>query len=234
MRQSVFRFIVQAFNGSDLIASSSQELISSPGRYYVSITIPSSVTSLKIKHNGSSKDIGINCQFTAMGTFTISLNVTKANSSTVGGLEFKDVQIESGSQMTSYAPYSNICPISGWSAVDVTVADDITDPTIENVYTIDLDGTRYGGTLDVVSGVLTVDRGYIASYNGETLPSTWISDRDVYVEGTSPTTGAQVVYELATPTTIQLTPTAIKSLTDTNNLSADTGDVVEASYWEEL
>ena len=100
--------------------------------------------------------------------------------------------------------------------------------------TIQLGSTYYGGTLDVVSGVLTVDRGYIASYNGETLPSTWISDRDVYAEGTTPTIGAEVVYELATPTTIQLTPTAVKSLLGTNNLWADTGDVTEASYWEEL
>jgi hypothetical protein len=118
--------------------------------------------------------------------------------------------------------------------VDVTVADDLESPTISNVYTLDLDGTRYGGSLDVVSGVLTVTHGYIASYNGETLPSTWISDRDVYAEGTTPTIGAEVCYELATPTTIQLTPTAVSSLLGQNNLWADTGDVLEASYWEEL
>jgi len=123
---------------------------------------------------------------------------------------FKDIQIELGSTATAYEPYNG------------------------QTYTIDLDGTRYGGTLDVVNGVLTVDKGYIASYNGETLPSTWISDRDVYVEGTSPTTGAQVVYELATPLTIQLTPTMVKSLLDTNNIWADTGDVLEGSYFKEL
>ena len=78
-----------------------------------------------------------------------------------------------------------------------------------NTYTIDLDGTRYGGTLDVVSGVLTLTHGYIASYNGETLPST----------------GAEVCYELATPQTYQLTPTQVKSLLGVNNVWADTGDV---------
>lgn len=108
------------------------------------------------------------------------------------------------------------------------------EPYNGHTYTIELDGTRYGGKLDVVSGVLTVDKGYIASYNGETLPSTWISDRDVYVEGTSPTTGAQVVYELATPITIQLNPTMVKSLLGTNNIWADTGDVLEGSYFKEL
>ena len=100
--------------------------------------------------------------------------------------------------------------------------------------TIQLGSTYYGGKLDVVSGVLTVDRGYIASYNGETLPSTWISDRDVYAEGTTPTVGAEVVYELATPLTIQLTPTAVKSLLGVNNLWADCGDVVDGQYFKSL
>ena len=79
-------------------------------------------------------------------------------------------------------------------------------------------GTVYGGTIDVATGLLTVTDGYIASYAGETLPSTWISDRDVYTSGTTPTTGAQVVYALATPQTYQLTPQEVKTLLGTNNV----------------
>ena len=101
-------------------------------------------------------------------------------------------------------------------------------PNIQTV-TIDLDGTRYGGTLDVGTGVLTVDRAFIASYNGETLPSTWISDRDVYAAGTTPTTGAQVCYELAEPLTVQLTANEISTVLGQNNIWADTGDV-EVEY----
>lgn len=86
-------------------------------------------------------------------------------------------------------------------------------------------GTVYGGTLDVTNGVLTVDRAQIASYAGETLPGEWISDRDVYAAGTSPTTGAQVVYKLSTPITYQLTPTEVKTLLGPNSIWADTGDV---------
>ena len=82
-------------------------------------------------------------------------------------------------------------------------------------------GTVYGGTLNVTTGVLTVDRGFIASYNSETLPSTWISDRDVYTSGTTPTTGAQVVYKLATPTTVQLTPTEVSTLLGSNTIQSD-------------
>lgn len=85
-------------------------------------------------------------------------------------------------------------------------------------------GTVYGGTLDVTAGTLTVTHGQIASYAGETLPGAWISDRDAYAVGTTPTTGAQVVYELATPTTVTLTPTEITLLLGTNNVWSDTGD----------
>ena len=72
--------------------------------------------------------------------------------------------------------------------------------------------------------MLTVTDGYIASYNGETLPSTWISDRDTYAEGTSPTTGAEVVYKLANPQTYQLDGNQIKSLLGNNNAWCSTGD----------
>ena len=56
-----------------------------------------------------------------------------------------------------FSPYSNICPISGWTGAKVYVSP-TTDPADATVYTIDLDGTRYGGTLDVTTGKLTVDR----------------------------------------------------------------------------
>ena len=51
----------------------------------------------------------------------------------------------------------NIRPISGWTECKVYVSP-TTDPADATVYTIDLDGTRYGGTLDVTSGKLMVDR----------------------------------------------------------------------------
>ena len=67
-------------------------------------------------------------------------------------------------------------------------------------------GTVYGGTLDVTTGVLTVAHGNIASYGDEILPGAWISRMDVYSTDATPTAGVQVVYELATPQTCQLTP----------------------------
>jgi len=128
-----------------------------------------------------------------------------------------------------YEPYSNVCPISGWTEAKVWVQP-THDATANPTVTIDLDGTRYGGTLNVTTGVLTVTDANIASYNGETLPGEWISDRDVYAAGTTPTTGAQVVYELATPQTYQLTPTEVKTLLGQNNIWCDTGNLNTLTY----
>ena len=113
----------------------------------------------------------------------------------------KDFQFELGSTATDYEPYSG------------------------TTVTIDLDGTRYGGTLDVLTGVLTVTHANIASYNGESINEPWVSSMDKYVAGATPTTGAQVVYPLTTPITYQLTPEEVTTLLGTNNVWADTGDV---------
>ena len=86
-------------------------------------------------------------------------------------------------------------------------------------------GTVYGGTVNPVTGKLIVTDAEIESYNGETLPSTWISDRDVYAEGTTPTIGAQVVYKLAEPLEYDLTPIEIRTLIGYNAIFADTGNV---------
>lgn len=112
-------------------------------------------------------------------------------------------QLELGSSATAYEPY------------------------LGDIYTVTFGsaGTVYGGTLDVTTGTLTVTKANIASYNGETLPGAWISDRDVYAAGATPTIGAQVVYELAAPIVYDLTPVEIQTLAGQNTIWADTGDV---------
>ena len=123
---------------------------------------------------------------------------------TTNGTTWTNLQLELGSTATAYEPYQSNTVTVDWTSEA---------------------GTVYGGTIDVATGLLTVTNGYIASYNGEALPSTWISDRDVYSSGTTPTTGAQVVYALATPQTYQLTPRDVYTLLGTNNVWADTGDI---------
>ena len=114
------------------------------------------------------------------------------------------IQAELGSTATAYEPYQG-------------TTYDITFPTEA--------GTVYGGTVDVVTGVLTVDRANIPSYNGETITEPWLSSMDEYTPGATPTTGAQVVYKLSTPLTYQLTPQTVAALVGQNYVWADTGDV---------
>ena len=155
-------------------------------------------------------------------------------------------------------------------------------------YTTSLNGTRYGGTLDVTTGVLTVthkrvvitdvnqlgtgntstygyyvgiknsnDAKYIneeATAISSMLKSVSESDKDnatnrtlfrVYVASNNyvviqaPSTSTistnaellsainnvEIVYELATPQTVQLTAQQVSALVGTNNIWADTGDV---------
>lgn len=129
-----------------------------------------------------------------------------SNQSTGDDATWANVQVEVGSTATTYEPYNG-------TTYNIEFEDSGSPLTV------------YGGTLDVKNGVLTVTDGYIASYDGETLPSTWISDRDVYSAGTTPTTGAEVVYKLATPTEVSLTPTEITTLYGDNVIWADSGDM---------
>lgn len=99
--------------------------------------------------------------------------------------------------------------------------------------------TVYGGTLEVYkdgTGKIISTMANIAEYDGETLPGGWISDRDVYAEGTTPTTGAQVVYELAEADYDEYTLSSaevnalLTSLKGVNNVFADTGDILSVEY----
>lgn len=70
------------------------------------------------------------------------------------------LEIVSGSTApTSWTPYSNICPISGLTGLSVYVSP-TQNPNDATVYNVDWStqaGTVYGGTVDVVTGLLTVD-----------------------------------------------------------------------------
>lgn len=65
-----------------------------------------------------------------------------------------DFMVEVGSTATSYAPYSNICPISGRTEVSVTrtAGEDVETKTKE------LGQTVYSGSLDLTSGIATIEQ----------------------------------------------------------------------------
>lgn len=203
-----FRISVGCGNGgnsSDIATSEMQN----NGR----IKITFSATESKLTQNGDIFAFRVP-RFDARKTFTFTIS---------------NIQLEVGSTATSYAPYSNICPISGHSSVNVIVSPTLNplDGTITN---IPLGGTCYGGQLDVLPGVLMDTNANIASYNGETINEPWISSMDAYSPGATPTIGAQVVYPLSTPQTIQLTGQQIATFLGTNNVWCDSGKIIHLEY----
>ena len=171
---------------------------------------------------------------TGDGTFTVPdevdhfwVGVGVSNDVRDKTVTISKIMLELGSTATPYEPYSNICPISGFTGLNVHVADGENPHVVDNVYPVSWQseaGTVYGGTLDVTTGVLTV-RPYYGSYNGEPLVGPWISSMDAYAPGATPTTGAQVVDLGGTPIEIPLTATQISLLAGQNALWADSGDV---------
>ena len=83
--------------------------------------------------------------------------------------------------------------------------------------------TIYGGIIDTITGQGQETWGHIDSYAGETLPGKWISDRDEYAAGATPTIGAQVAYKLATPVPFTATGgQTVLALAGTNVIITDT------------
>lgn len=198
--------------------------------------------------------------------YSRTINVTEQMVSTgyfvfYNSIYIRNLQIELGSTATTYEPYAGTTYPISWQ----TEA-----------------GTVYGGKLDVVSGELVVNRGYVdlgslnwtaransrfdttlsdanngininaicSAYNRQVI-SGWgsltnggFSIRNLtlriaderYTDATTFKTamnGVQLVYELATPITYHLSPTAIKSLLGYNNIWADCGDV-EVKYYKNI
>lgn len=184
---------------------------------------------------------------------------------------------------------SNVRPISGYDTVNIHVSPTTTAGD-GNTYPISLGQTVYGGTLDVVSGKLTITRvgitlnsldlirqsgGYyqatptlpLKQYgtvqgqkeaisscftrvsgaiiydepdtdNAFTVGSLYLNQNQINIRANAYANATElknalgnevIVYELATPIEIQLTPTEIKTLLGNNNIWSDSG-TVEVEY----
>lgn len=203
--------------------------------------------------------------YTILGDRYVRILFRKSNNSTITLAELTGEQLELGSTATDYEPYQG------------------------ETYTTTLGQTVYGGSLDMVSGVLTVDRAMIdlgtLNYTYEAFVPRFYStgiktsvkppqDNDheanaissaykvtaferLYttdkLDGTfavgntgtlnfinrtyttaadfkSAMSGVQLVYELATPQTIQLTPQQVALLVGTNNIWSDANGDTDVTY----
>ena len=145
---------------------------------------------------------------------TLFMFAARNNADAIGHqATLSNIQLELGSTPTDYEPYQG------------------------DTYDIALPETVYGGTVDCVTGAGSKTWGYIASYNGEALPREWISDRDVYAPGTTPTTGAQVAYKLATSEPFKVSQVSIPSLRGENYFftNGENMDIIykKGSFWSD-
>ena len=149
-----------------------------------------------------------------------------ANNLPIQSLLARIVAVQTGSGVPSP---DNVRPINGFNTCTISV---LNSQNVGETTSIPLGDTYYGGVLNVITGELTVTHANIASYDGEVINEPWLSSMDVYSAGATPTTGAQVVYPLTEPITVQLTPNSIRTLPYSggtedgiNNISASTGNI---------
>jgi hypothetical protein len=227
-----------------------------PGTY--TIKCASAIGAFEIRKNGAYL---IQCNTTAR-QFTVEdgdVCVAYFYNANMTTFVFKEIQLELSSTATPYEPYTG------------------------RSITIDLGQTVYGGKMDVLSGVMTVDRAMVdlgtlnwtynstyyrfstsglygsikpsdnakkgnivcSHYKTDAANNTAYSGYDniigvgsksvIVIRDTSYTdetafkqmltdANVQLVYELAEPIEIQLTPNQVNSLLGVNNIWADTGD----------
>jgi len=124
--------------------------------------------------NKSAYDFGNGTSISLSGNEDASANIyiRIANGYTANNLVFKPmIRLASESDPT-FAPYSNICPISGRDSVVITRSD---GDEISEDFTIQLGQTVYGGSVDFTTGVATLTHVLLTKNtadmnNGESYP----------------------------------------------------------------
>lgn len=149
------------------------------------------------------------------------------------GVEDTNVMITVGAP-DKYYPYY-MTPFTATSSVNFKVGH-TNDPEDAITYTFNVPaaaGSLYGLEFDPIKGKLWKVTEHIESYNGETLPGHWQSDRDIYLEGTTPQTGAEVVYRLADEDIVEYdcTPMVIPLNYHENYFFIENGMFLELSYY---
>lgn len=151
------------------------------------------------------------------------------------GVTDTNVMISVG-QPTKYEPYY-ITPFSPITSASFQLASNA-EYTDAVTYTISVPaaaGSLYGFRYNPIIGKIYATTGYISSYNGETLPGEWLSDRDIYEENTVPSTGAEVIYMLNDSDVVEynITPLTVPLFYHTNYFLANNGAIKCFSYYAE-
>lgn len=124
----------------------------------------------------------------------------KTSGCTLRGIRFTDENHKKIAIDLSRLTYGKKAEISFFliAYVDTTAPTTYT-PYIGQTNTLTMPEIVYGGEVDAVTGDGKRTWEIIDNYADETIPSEWISDRDVYSADKNPTVGAQVAYRLAEP-----------------------------------
>ena len=200
----------------------------SSSTYRISLRKTTNDTSTYIADTGS----GASFTYDAASTYLVYININK--NVNVDGFVWKPMICLASETDKTWEPYSNICPIIGWTGASIYVSptQNQSDATTYSVDWTSAAGTVYAGSYESVSGKLKARPQY-ASYNGETLVGPWLSSMDVYAAGTTPTTGAQVVDLGGTETEYAITQQSIIPIVGQNYVWANCGDINRLQYYVE-
>ena len=137
-----------------------------------------------------------------------------------------DVMVEFGTE-THYEPFNGNTPFLSYNSLTFTL--NSVDHTINAPAA--LTNGFYVADINVKDGTLSVLWDCIQSYNGETLPGQWMSSYGLDYGQSTPSTGAQVLYELATPVVYNITPEVITLLANNNTIAVTDGFIKAITYY---
>ena len=105
-------FQLQYYKGSTYDSTFySQSVSAAPCDVKTTFTVPTSITGIRVKFNGTSKDIELfssdKAPVTAGETYTLSLRVLSSKSEVVGGIIVENPKLEKGSVATPWCPHTS-------------------------------------------------------------------------------------------------------------------------------
>ena len=105
-------FQLQYFKGSTYNSTFySKDVSSTPCDIKTTFTVPESMTGIRVKFNGTSKDIELfssgKAPVTSGETYTLSLRILSSKSETLGGVQVENPKLEKGSVATPWCPHTS-------------------------------------------------------------------------------------------------------------------------------